>query len=88
MNSHLSISFRIAQDGLESIFKYVGPERKINIPKEDLITLLLNDTPEKSPPITSLSQSVQEQVKDLCMWFLLFSPLHLMFSIVLMHCVI
>lgn len=58
--------FRIAQDGLESIFNYIGKERKIDIPKEDLIILLLNDTPEKSPEIVSLSQVVQDQVKDLC----------------------
>lgn len=62
----LVLCFRIAQDGLESIFHYIGDERKINIPKEDLISMLLNDTPQKSPPITSLSEAVQAQVKDLC----------------------
>lgn len=65
-NKNMKCAFRIAQDGLESVFDFIGDERKINIPKDDLVTLLLNDTPEKSPPITSLSEGVQEQVKDLC----------------------
>lgn len=65
-NRNMKCAFRIAQDGLESIFGFIGDERKINIPKGDLVTLLLNDTPEKSPPITSLTVGVQEQVKDLC----------------------
>ncbi|KRT82829.1 hypothetical protein AMK59_3058, partial [Oryctes borbonicus] len=58
-------AFRIAHDGLESIFMYIGHERKVNIPKDDLITLLMNDTPEQSPAITSLSEQVQSQVNDL-----------------------
>lgn len=65
-NRNMKCAFRIAQDGLESVFPFIGTERKINIPKEDLITLLLNDTPDKAPQIVTLSESVQEQVKDLC----------------------
>lgn len=65
-NKNMKCAFRIAQDGLESIFSFVGAERKINISRDDLVTMLLNDTPEKSPPIVSLSAGVQEQVKDLC----------------------
>lgn len=64
-NKNMKCAFRIANDGLESIYPYIGEDRKINIPKEDLITLLMNDTPEKSPPITSLSQNIQDQLKDL-----------------------
>lgn len=56
--------FRLAQDGLESIFPTIGEARKIRIPKEDLLTLLLNDTPEKSPKIEELSVGIQEQCKD------------------------
>lgn len=65
-NKNMKCAFRIAQDGLESIFGFIGAERKVNIPKEDLVTLLVNDTPEKSPAIASLSECVQQQVKDLC----------------------
>lgn len=65
-NRNMKCPFRIAQDALDSIFPFVGPERKVIIPKEDLVTLLLNDTPEKSPAISTLSESVQKQVENLC----------------------
>ncbi|KAK9736563.1 16S rRNA methyltransferase RsmB/F [Popillia japonica] len=58
-------AFRIAHDGLESIFNYIGSERKVIIGKDDLITLLMNDKPEQSPAITSLSQEIQDQVNNL-----------------------
>lgn len=67
-NKNMKCAFRIANDGLESIYPYIGDGRKIDIPKEDLITLLLNDNPEKSPPITSLSEVVQKQVENLSMF--------------------
>lgn len=56
---------RIAHDGLESIFTNIGPQRKVFIPKDDLITLLMNDKPEQSPPISTLSEDIQKQVSNL-----------------------
>jgi tRNA (cytosine34-C5)-methyltransferase len=64
-NKNMKCAFRIANDGLESIYPYIGDSRKIDIPREDLITLLMNDNPEKSPPITSLSEVIQKQVENL-----------------------
>ncbi|CAH1965534.1 unnamed protein product [Acanthoscelides obtectus] len=64
-NKHMKCAFRIANDGLDSIFPFIGDDRKVYIPKDDLITLLLNDNPQKSPPIVTLSEMVQKQVKDL-----------------------
>ncbi|KAJ3648435.1 hypothetical protein Zmor_020239 [Zophobas morio] len=64
-NKNMKCAFRIANDGLESIYPYIGESRKVNIPKEDLITLLLNTNPEKSPPIASLSEVIQKQVEGL-----------------------
>ncbi|VEN43237.1 unnamed protein product [Callosobruchus maculatus] len=64
-NKNMKCAFRIANDGLDSIFPYIGDDRKVYIPKDDLITLLLNDNPQKSPPIITLSEVVQKQVKDL-----------------------
>lgn len=61
--------FRIANDGLESIYPYIGDDRKVNIPKEDLITLLLNDDPQHSPPIVTLSESVQKQLENLSTYY-------------------
>ncbi|RZC27696.1 tRNA (cytosine(34)-C(5))-methyltransferase, partial [Asbolus verrucosus] len=64
-NKNMRCAFRIANDGLESIYPYIGDSRKIDIPKDDLIALLLNDDPMKSPPIISLSEVVQKQVENL-----------------------
>lgn len=64
-NKNMLCKFRIANDGLESIYPYIGVGRKVNIPKDDLINLLMNDNPQKSPPITSLTQDVQNQCKIL-----------------------
>ncbi|XP_030760200.1 tRNA (cytosine(34)-C(5))-methyltransferase [Sitophilus oryzae] len=64
-NKNMKCAFRIANDGLESIYPYIGESRKVNIPKEDLMALLTNNDPQHSPAITSLSESIQEQVKDL-----------------------
>lgn len=50
---------------MESIYPYIGDERKVNIPKEDLIVLLTNNDPQKSPPIVTLSKIVQDQVQPL-----------------------
>ncbi|XP_022908247.2 tRNA (cytosine(34)-C(5))-methyltransferase [Onthophagus taurus] len=58
-------AFRIANDGLESVFDYIGHNRKISIPRDDLITLLMNTNPEEAPQITSLSEEIQAQVNDL-----------------------
>ncbi|XP_018562848.1 tRNA (cytosine(34)-C(5))-methyltransferase [Anoplophora glabripennis] len=64
-NKNMKCAFRIANDGLESVYPYIGNDRKVRIPKDDLITLLLNDDPQHSPPIVTLSESLQQQVQDL-----------------------
>ncbi|KAF5298709.1 hypothetical protein FQA39_LY11719 [Lamprigera yunnana] len=64
-NRNMKCAFRLAQEGLESIFPFIGGHRKINIPKDDLITLLLNNNPDKPPAIKSLSEEVQKQVENL-----------------------
>ncbi|KAK4884892.1 hypothetical protein RN001_001163 [Aquatica leii] len=64
-NRNMKCAFRLAQEGLESIIPFIGGHRKINIPKDDLITLLLNDSPDKPPIISTLSEMVQKQVETL-----------------------
>ncbi|CAG9854912.1 unnamed protein product [Phyllotreta striolata] len=64
-NKNMKCAFRIANDGLESIYPYIGNDRKVMIPRDDLITLLMNDTPQKSPPIAELSESIRNQVDNL-----------------------
>ncbi|XP_023014531.2 tRNA (cytosine(34)-C(5))-methyltransferase Nsun2 [Leptinotarsa decemlineata] len=64
-NKNMKCAFRIANDGLESIYPYIGSDRKIDIPKEDLITLLMNDDPKHSPPIANLSENIRKQVEVL-----------------------
>lgn len=64
-NRNMKCAFRLAQEGLESIFPYIDGDRKISIPRDDLIILLLNDNPEKPPNIVHLSEVVQKQVENL-----------------------
>lgn len=45
----------------------IGQCRRINISKDDLITLLNNTDPTKPPPLPTLSAETQENVKDLGM---------------------
>lgn len=64
-NRNMKCAFRIANDGLESIFSYIGDSRKVRITKEDLITLLLNTDPRNAPKIENLSDFVKKQVENL-----------------------
>lgn len=64
-NKNMSCAFRIANDGLESIYPFIGDNRKINIPRDDLLTLLLNPDPMNSPPISKLSEEIKNQVSEL-----------------------
>lgn len=64
---------RIAYDGLESIFYHIGNDRKVTINKKDLINMLLNNDPQKSPPIDSLTEEVKNQVQPLSKYLIKFS---------------
>lgn len=64
-NKNMSCAFRIANDGLESIYPFIGDNRKITIPRDDLLTLLLNPDPMNSPPISKLSEEIKNQVSEL-----------------------
>lgn len=57
--------FRLAQEGLHSIYPYMGSKRKIKVTKSDLIALLMNDNPKFPPEAASLDQKTQEQLKDI-----------------------
>lgn len=46
----------------------IGQSRRLDICKEDLITLLNNTDPTKPPPLDTLSTETQEGVKDLGMF--------------------
>ncbi|XP_015591568.1 tRNA (cytosine(34)-C(5))-methyltransferase [Cephus cinctus] len=63
-NKNMKCAFRLAQEGMRSIFNYVGDCRKVHITKDDLIMLLQNDYPHTPPEIVKLSPETQERVKD------------------------
>lgn len=63
-NKNMKCAFRLAQEGMQSIFHFVGDLRKIQILKEDLIMLLQNDNHHTPPEIVKLSEKTQERVKD------------------------
>lgn len=62
-NRHMKCPFRIAHEGLECMISHIKG-RRVNIPKEDLLKLLDSTDPQKAPEIVSLSQNVQDQVKN------------------------
>ncbi|XP_025831685.1 tRNA (cytosine(34)-C(5))-methyltransferase [Agrilus planipennis] len=64
-NRNMTCAFRLAQEGLESVFNLIGPKRKIQITKVDLVKLLLNNDPNNPTPTTTLTEPLQEQLKDL-----------------------
>ncbi|CAG9766447.1 unnamed protein product [Ceutorhynchus assimilis] len=64
-NKNMKCAFRIANDGLESIYPYIGDCRKMTISNEDLKVLLANNDPKNAPAIVSLSQDIQDQVENL-----------------------
>lgn len=63
-NRNLKCAFRLAQEGMQSIFDYLGDYRKVEISKEDLITLLQNNDTDSPPEIVKLSAKTQERIKD------------------------
>ncbi|XP_076239438.1 tRNA (cytosine(34)-C(5))-methyltransferase Nsun2 [Calliopsis andreniformis] len=64
-NKNMDCPFRLAQEGMQSIIKYIGDTRKIKITKNDLIMLLQNDNPNAPPEIIKLDPETQERVKDI-----------------------
>ena len=63
-NKNMRCAFRLAQEGMRSIFHYVGESRKVKILKEDIVMLLQNDDHHTPPEIVKLSQQTQDRVKD------------------------
>jgi len=63
-NKNMNCAFRLAQEGLHSIIRYISDDRKVQISKEDLIMLLQNDDPHTPPEIVKLSPDTQERLKE------------------------
>ena len=63
-NKNMQCAFRLAQEGMRSIFHFVGELRKVHILKEDLVMLLQNDDHHTPPEIVKLSQQTQDRLKD------------------------
>ncbi|CAH2097810.1 unnamed protein product [Euphydryas editha] len=64
-NKNMTCPFRLSQEGLQSISQYIGPKRRVNILKDDLILVLQNENPSNPPDISKFSEHTQAQVKDL-----------------------
>ncbi|XP_011690842.1 PREDICTED: tRNA (cytosine(34)-C(5))-methyltransferase [Wasmannia auropunctata] len=63
-NKNMNCAFRLAQEGMHSISRYINGHRKIQVSKEDLIMLLQNDNPHTPPEIVKLSPNTQECLKE------------------------
>ncbi|RZF43293.1 hypothetical protein LSTR_LSTR001554 [Laodelphax striatellus] len=58
-------NFRLAQEGLASISRFVGPKRRIKVSRSDMATLLANSDPKSPTQISVLEPSTQEAVAKL-----------------------
>ncbi|XP_018317077.1 tRNA (cytosine(34)-C(5))-methyltransferase [Mycetomoellerius zeteki] len=63
-NKNMNCAFRLAQEGMHSIIRYINDDRKVQISKEDLIMLLQNDDPHTPPEIVKLNSETQERLKE------------------------
>ncbi|XP_053618621.1 tRNA (cytosine(34)-C(5))-methyltransferase [Plodia interpunctella] len=63
-NKNMVCPFRLSQEGLQSISPLIGPKRRLQIPKEDLIRVLQNDNPSKPPDVKLFTEHTQELIKD------------------------
>lgn len=63
-NKNMKCAFRLAQEGMQSIFHYIGSNRKLKVTREDLILLLQNNDPYTPPEIVKLSPITQDFLKD------------------------
>ncbi|XP_076765799.1 tRNA (cytosine(34)-C(5))-methyltransferase Nsun2 [Xylocopa sonorina] len=63
-NKNMNCPFRLAQEGIQSIVKYIGDGRKIRISKDDLIMLLQNNDPHTPPEIVKLNPETQERLQN------------------------
>uniref|UniRef100_A0A1A9WT17 tRNA (cytosine(34)-C(5))-methyltransferase n=1 Tax=Glossina brevipalpis TaxID=37001 RepID=A0A1A9WT17_9MUSC len=64
-NRHTDHPFRLAQEGLQTTNAFMGPKRRVEIDKDDLILLLKCTDPTKPPSTTLLKESTQERCKEL-----------------------
>ncbi|XP_050356075.1 tRNA (cytosine(34)-C(5))-methyltransferase [Nymphalis io] len=63
-NKNMTCPFRLSQEGLQSIQPYIGPKRRVDILKEDLILVLQNDNPSDPPDLSLFSEHTQNLMKD------------------------
>lgn len=63
-NKNMDCPFRLAQEGIQVIIKYIGNSRKIRISKDDLIMLLQNNNPNTPPEIVKLNPETQERLQN------------------------
>ncbi|XP_068624940.1 tRNA (cytosine(34)-C(5))-methyltransferase [Battus philenor] len=64
-NKNMTCPFRLSQEGLPSISQYIGPNRRIEILREDLILVLQKDNPSNPPDIHQFSEHTQNLLNDL-----------------------
>ncbi|KAK6629062.1 hypothetical protein RUM43_002879 [Polyplax serrata] len=61
----MKCAFRLAQEGLRSIFPYIGPKRKVSITKDDLLQLLNNGDPKNPLETKKLEPETQKALSSI-----------------------
>lgn len=64
-NRNMTCAFRLANEGLSSISDTIGESRRIEVTKEDLVTMLNHTNPTDPPKLSSLSEATQNRIKDI-----------------------
>ncbi|XP_055298794.1 tRNA (cytosine(34)-C(5))-methyltransferase [Sitodiplosis mosellana] len=62
---HMRCEFRLANEGLEAIYDVIGDRRRIDVTKNDMISLLEHNDAQNPPPLEMLSQQVNERMQNI-----------------------
>ncbi|XP_063218332.1 tRNA (cytosine(34)-C(5))-methyltransferase [Bacillus rossius redtenbacheri] len=64
-NKGTTCNFRLANEGIHSIFPYVGSKRKVRVGRKDMITLLDMNSPAFPPHFDLLSEEARQQFQNI-----------------------
>ncbi|KAL1115524.1 hypothetical protein AAG570_007553 [Ranatra chinensis] len=64
-NKSMGCSFRLVQEGLESIKKYIGDKRRLSLPKEELVEILFHTDPTQPLDVDKLSDNTRKRIEEI-----------------------
>lgn len=61
----MQCAFRLANEGLETIGNVIGDERRVEITRGDMISLLEHTNPQKPPELGTLSEFTKKRMEQM-----------------------